>query len=336
MREWVDGTVERIAALAPRRLLEIGCGTGLLVSRLAPLCDDCWATDFSAEALARAGRALAGAGASATLLQQAAAEVSALPAGRFDTVVLNSIVQYFPDLTYLRRVLAGIRRVAAPGARIFLGDLRSLPLLAAFHASVLLRQADGATPLAELRAELALRVSRERELLLAPAFFAAFGAAEPDVAGVEVQLKRGRARNELTRFRYDVVLTLAGGEPPSGRAGGVAAAERRLDWRAEGLTPAALRRRLDESGHPPAVTVAGVPNARLVAEIRALALLEQEASGLETLADLQEAARRDGADGVEPEEIWALGRDLPYRVEVGWGSAGLDTFDAVLRAQEAV
>ena len=31
MREWVDGTVERIRGLQPRRVLEIGCGTGLLV-----------------------------------------------------------------------------------------------------------------------------------------------------------------------------------------------------------------------------------------------------------------------------------------------------------------
>src|SRR6202035_4644625 len=29
MREWVDFTVQRIRSLAPRRVLEIGCGTGL-------------------------------------------------------------------------------------------------------------------------------------------------------------------------------------------------------------------------------------------------------------------------------------------------------------------
>jgi amino acid adenylation domain-containing protein len=37
MREWVEATVTRIAAFQPRRLLEIGCGMGLLLFRLAPL-----------------------------------------------------------------------------------------------------------------------------------------------------------------------------------------------------------------------------------------------------------------------------------------------------------
>ena len=38
MREWVDSTVERILSLHPRRVLEIGCGTGLLLFRIAPHC----------------------------------------------------------------------------------------------------------------------------------------------------------------------------------------------------------------------------------------------------------------------------------------------------------
>ncbi|MGG6267240.1 amino acid adenylation domain-containing protein [Leptolyngbya sp. AN03gr2] len=38
MQEWVDSTVERILALQPKRVLEIGCGTGLLLFRVAPQC----------------------------------------------------------------------------------------------------------------------------------------------------------------------------------------------------------------------------------------------------------------------------------------------------------
>ena len=40
MCEYVDRTVERILALGPRKILEIGCGTGLLAFRLVPHCDD--------------------------------------------------------------------------------------------------------------------------------------------------------------------------------------------------------------------------------------------------------------------------------------------------------
>ena len=38
MREWLERTVERVKALQPRRVWEIGCGTGMLLFRIAPEC----------------------------------------------------------------------------------------------------------------------------------------------------------------------------------------------------------------------------------------------------------------------------------------------------------
>ena len=326
MREWIDRTVERILALRPRRLLEIGCGMGLLLERLAAACEECWGIDFSPEAVAHVERTLAGRDLPVIVRQQAADDLRGLPRGRFDTVVLSSVVQYFPDAGYLRRVLAGIAAVAAPGARIFLGDLRSLPLLSTFHLSVLLQQADAATPLTEIRERLLARVGQERELVLAPAFFSAL----PGIAGVDIQLKRGRARNELTRFRYDVTLTLAGAAPARPRP--AAAPKRWLDWRQAELSLAALRRLLVATA-PRSLGVSGIPNARLAAEVEAESLLHGGDPGLATVADLQEALRSrratpaplSGSIGpaacpaVEPEELWALCRDLPYRVGVHWG-----------------
>ncbi len=47
MREWVDQTVQRIQSLRPRRVLEIGCGAGLLLFRVAPQCEYYEAVDVS-------------------------------------------------------------------------------------------------------------------------------------------------------------------------------------------------------------------------------------------------------------------------------------------------
>jgi SAM-dependent methyltransferase len=339
MREWIDRTVERILALGPRRLLEVGCGMGLLLTRLAPACEECWGVDFSPEAVAAVSRAFAGRDLPVVVRQQAADDLTGLPPGRFDTVILSSVIQYFPNLAYLRRVLAGICALAAPGARIFLGDLRSLPLLSTFHLSVLLQQADGATPLAEIRERLLHRLGRERELVLDPALFATLGSDMDiaNIAAVDVQLKRGRERNELTRFRYDVTLTLAGGGTSGNpaMAGEAAGPEPTLDWREAGLSLAALRRLLG-GGAPAAprrLRIAGVPNARLAAEVAAESLLHRE-PGLTTVAELQEALRgcraaASTAAAVEPEDLWALSRDLPYRVGIHWG-ASPGTFDVAL------
>ena len=42
-----DATVERIRELRPRPILQLGCGTGLLLFRLAPGCEAYTGTDFS-------------------------------------------------------------------------------------------------------------------------------------------------------------------------------------------------------------------------------------------------------------------------------------------------
>jgi hypothetical protein len=51
MREWVNNQVTQIWREQPRRVLEIGCGTGLLLFRIAPHCTKYWGTDFSQASL---------------------------------------------------------------------------------------------------------------------------------------------------------------------------------------------------------------------------------------------------------------------------------------------
>ncbi|MCL7021179.1 class I SAM-dependent methyltransferase, partial [Vibrio vulnificus] len=142
MADWRDAAVERVMAHAPRHVLEIGVGSGLLLSRIAPEVESYWATDFSAVVIDR----LRGRLPNVELRCQPADDTSGLPEGHFDTVVLNSVVQYFPDADYLARVLAGAYALLTPGGRIVVGDVRHHGLLRAFHTEVVQRQTPDATP----------------------------------------------------------------------------------------------------------------------------------------------------------------------------------------------
>ena len=204
MRDWVEQTVARILALRPERVLEIGCGTGLLLFRVAPHCRSYCGSDFSPAALRYVGERL-GELPHVTLRQNAADEIGTAELPPFDCVVINSVIQYFPDIDYLVRVLEGVVTRMASGV-VFIGDVRSLPLLEDFHASVERHVSGGAPGETELRKRVRQRVAQEKELVVDPEFFHALQSHLPQIRSVEVLPKAGRFENEMNRFRCDVVL----------------------------------------------------------------------------------------------------------------------------------
>ncbi|HEX7182941.1 MAG TPA: amino acid adenylation domain-containing protein [Thermoanaerobaculia bacterium] len=323
MVEQVDQTVDRILAQAPRRVLEIGCGTGLLLFRIVPHCAAYHGSDFSRPVLAGLERAVAErALAGVTLSLREADDFDGLEEGSFDAVILNSVAQHFPSVEYLVRVLEGAVRRVSPGGFIFLGNLRSLPLLEALHFSVELHQAPSSLPVEELQERVRQRLIIDEELAVAPALFRALRHHLPQIGRMSVRPKRGRFHNEMTRFCYDVVLHVAEAVPSP-------AEPRRMSWEADRLSLAALRGLLAAES-PEALLIEGIPNARLAAERRARELLTQAGAGA-TAGEIRERLQAAAADGIDPEDLWALAGDLPYQVDLRWGGHGAEgSFDLVL------
>ncbi|MDI1475044.1 non-ribosomal peptide synthetase [Polyangium sp. y55x31] len=333
MAEWTEATVREIRALRPRRVLEIGCGSGLLLARVAPDCEAYWGTDHAASALAHVERMRSALGnlEHVKLSQRMADDFAGIPEGFFDVVVLNSVAQYFPSVDYMLRVVEGALRAVAPRGAVYIGDVRSFKLLEAYHASVQLFRAPDEMRRSEFAALVEQRILEEEELLLDPDFFLALRSKWPQIENVELGFKRGRFHNELTRFRYQVVLRLSGA--------GVARAERTMPTRVENFarsswTPESLREWL-VMVQPDHVGIANVPNARLGAESRTIAWLAQPHE--ERVSELRRAIA-EGPKGVDPADLFALGDVLPYDVDIFWSSTGdVGTMDVVLsrRGSEA-
>src|SRR5262249_12803367 len=95
MAEWVETTVERILELKPKRVLEIGCGTGLLLYRVAPHCEGYVGVDFSEEVIGKLREQLAEQELPQVRVEQGIADEVEIEAGAYDVVILNSVVQYF-------------------------------------------------------------------------------------------------------------------------------------------------------------------------------------------------------------------------------------------------
>jgi 2-polyprenyl-6-hydroxyphenyl methylase / 3-demethylubiquinone-9 3-methyltransferase len=107
----VDWFHARIGALEGVRVLDVGCGGGLVAEALARRGADVTGVDLSGAALATA-RAHAAAGGLSIRYEQGRAEALPFADGAFDAVVCADCLEHVDDL---ERVVAEVARVLRPG-----------------------------------------------------------------------------------------------------------------------------------------------------------------------------------------------------------------------------
>ena len=254
--EWAEETVRRVAALEPRRVLELGCGSGMILFRVArlPGVERCVGADISAVSTRYleevAPRATPATVVFETRCPLAAHESTEFCGEKIDTIICNCVSQYFSSLEYLELVIRNAMTTLAPGGAFFLGDVRSLPhhlhcvaSTQLFHAvegvaweggagGGEVRQAaeptrkpgaiDAGSSFEDFATRVAHRVEFENEFLIDPAFFVWLLRGSKrlrDCARVRIDAKRGDIDSEFSLFRYDVTLFKGGGN-------GVPSAER--------------------------------------------------------------------------------------------------------------
>ncbi|MGY2288246.1 amino acid adenylation domain-containing protein [Pseudomonas sp. SDO528_S397] len=300
MHAWREATVTRIRELAPSRVLEIGVGSGLLLSQLAGNCEAYWATDFSAETIATLRKRVALQEDLAGIVElrtQPAHVQDSLPTGFFDVVVINSVVQYFPSMDYLADVIGLALHTLVPGGTVFIGDVRNLHLLRCFSCATQWHKADPAHRGKTLVQQVEKTIHTEKELLLAPEFFTHLTTRFAELGAVDIQVKRGAHVNELNSYRYDVklhkapVATVSLEHAPT------------LTWGQDVDGIGRLHDHLLHAG-PAQLRLTRVPDTRLQADLQLMALVDLH-------------AREASPDGVpDVDAFHLLGESLGYRVAV--------------------
>jgi amino acid adenylation domain-containing protein len=311
MRDWLRDTVDRIQALQPRRILEIGCGVGLLVQQLAPRAQAYMATDLSARAVSdlRAWIATQPPLSHVQIRHAEARDFRGIQAGEFDTVVLNSVVQYLPDVDHLLEVLEKAARVVSQGGRLFVGDVRHLSHVPMFHASVQLSRAERRTSMRQLRSRIARAIAQDKELVLDPEFFRSI-AAHLGMGSVELLLKRGQFENELTHYRYDVVIHSEVLDIPDAQT-------------FDGLETNVLEKLTDHlmTDRPAAVAVHGVPNRRLSRDLAAWRLI-QSSNDRTSVDEVLSQLGKEGLPGIDPEAFLQIAALQGYHARISWTPGG--------------
>lgn len=187
---------------AGARVLEIGCGSGLLMFELAGRTADYVGIDPSPQTQARNRRLAEQAGLTqVSLLTGFADELDALLGpSPFDMVLIASTAQFFPGPRYLERVVATAMRHLKPGGALVLADLLDIRRKAEFAASL------AAFELAHRGdASVHTQTNTDRYLHVAPALFEDLRASVEGLARVEV-LERSRGFENELKYRFDVVL----------------------------------------------------------------------------------------------------------------------------------
>jgi acyl-CoA synthetase (AMP-forming)/AMP-acid ligase II len=203
MDEYAMNVREKLAPLldASKRVLEIGCSSGITLFQLAPLTGRYFGTDLSSRILEKTRAAVEAAGlANVELAHLAAHQTDLIPEGEFDVVILNSVVQCFSGHNYLRRTLRqAISKIGNRGV-IFLGNLSDLDLKARFIED--LKEFERANAGKGYRTQ----TDRSGELYISRALLDDLRHELPEISGVEFSGSLAPTSCEMVNYGFDAIL----------------------------------------------------------------------------------------------------------------------------------
>ena len=219
MNEYGDNILQKLEPLLKphTRILEIGTASGISMFRIAPKVSLYYGTDLS-EAIIRKNRETVTAKGikNIKLACLKADEIDGIDETGFDIVIINSVIQCFHGHNYLRDVLRKCIGHLKETGFLFLGDIMDLDQRKAMIADLEDFKRSYRDSGDEAHRDYVTKTDFSEELFLSKDFWRDFEARYPDVKELVFSDKIHTIENELTRFRYDILITVVK-QPLSGQ-----------------------------------------------------------------------------------------------------------------------
>ena len=209
-KEEVDKYKNHVASLAAphlgkdKKVLEIGCGSGSIMFSIAPLVKEYTGLDPSELTQKRNDKNIKAVGfTNIKLVDGFAHEIDVLIEDTFDVVIISSVVQFFPGVIYLKKVIEKALKILNPGGTLIVADVMDTRRKDEFRNS-----------LEEFRSKNAgqegirTKTDIDGELYIDEQFFNEIKKSSIQVNEVKVLHRNNKFNNELD-YRYDVVFNKA-------------------------------------------------------------------------------------------------------------------------------
>lgn len=200
MDQYVENTYEKLRPYLGKKktAVEIGCASGLTMFRIAPFVGMYIGTDMAKANLERNAEKIQKEGITNIKLHQCKAdEIGTVILGKADIVIINSVCQYFSDMVYFENVLQQSLGLLKNGGVFYLGDLLDLDLLEDFTKELKTYQAE--------HPDKKVKIDRSDELWISRTYFHKMSCYRC-VKEIKVSDKLAVIENELTKYRYDVMM----------------------------------------------------------------------------------------------------------------------------------
>jgi amino acid adenylation domain-containing protein len=185
------------------KVLEVGCSSGLTLSKIAKKIKLYYGTDLSSVIINNTQKFIEEEGIKNIKLQCLPAhELLKVEERKFDIVILNSVIQHFHGHNYLRKVIESVIELMNDKGTIFIGDImdteRKDNLINDLEEFKKSNRGKGITTKTDFSADL----------FVSKSFFNDLSVDFKSIRKITSSEKIHTIENELTKFRYDILLTI--------------------------------------------------------------------------------------------------------------------------------